>query len=366
MRCEVIGSCALYLGDMREAVQGVHDAHSCVTDPPYHLTSIVKRFGAKNAAAPKSDGPTGVYKRSAAGFMGQEWDGGDISFRPETWEAVMAALRPGGHLAAFAGTRTYHRIACAIEAAGFEIRDMLSWVYGSGFPKSHNLKDEEWQGWGTALKPALEPIAFARKSLIGSVAENVSEHETGAINIDACRIESQDGQLAQKYASVRNAPPRENNIFGADHRSRADGRLVPHANGRWPANVITDGSMEVYASFPRGMREAIRFFYAAKASKREREAGLVPPEGGKRANTHPTVKPVTLMQWLCRLTTPSGGLVLDPFMGSGSTGMACVYEGFRFIGIEKDEAYFDIAARRIEAAVKEVEAGLFSSEEMTP
>jgi site-specific DNA-methyltransferase (adenine-specific) len=364
---------------------------ACVTDPPYHLTSIVKRFGGKNAAEAKV-GATGAYARASKGFMGKEWDGGDIAFRPETWRAVYDALKPGAHLVAFSGTRTYHRMACAIEDAGFEIRDMLCWHYGSGFPKSHDVskgidkaagaereavginedwvkrkpngskshtsvgfseetdyniyapatpKAEQWQGWGTALKPATEPICLARKPLSEkSVAANVLKHGTGAINIDGCRVAAPEGKTG-------------------GGRGRSDGAVgwQPSENyddtkGRWPANLCHDGSEEVLAGFPEsdgggfpksvkrtlsggefGNRwgdeeretriergdsgSAARFFYSAKAGPLDRIG-----------TAHATVKPVDLMRWLCRLVTPPGGHILEPFAGSGTTGIAAMAEGF--------------------------------------
>jgi site-specific DNA-methyltransferase (adenine-specific) len=278
---------------------------------------------------------------------------------------------------------------------------------------------KQWEGWGTALKPAFEPVIVARKPLIGTVAANVQQHGVGAINIDGCRVESTDSQLAEKYASVRNAPPRENAIYGSDDRPRSEGNIEPHPAGRWPANLIHDGSDEVLALFPdsngsggslpqvkitgygdgavgtgkseyfggprtphdAGSGSAARFFYSPKCSKKDRNEGLdeaqdqvlarscqaaaaaargntVGAEGGafnkarEVKNNHPTVKPTELMRYLCRLVTPPGGTVLDPFMGSGSTGKAALKEGFGFIGIDSDEehGYFDIALARIKAA----------------
>ena len=336
---------------------------SCVTDPPYHLTSIVKRFGSETAAPAKSNGATGVYGRASAGFMGQKWDGGDVAFRPETWAAVLRALKPGAHLIAFSGTRTYHRMVCAIENAGFEVRDQLAWVYGSGFPKSHNL-DGDWQGWGTALKPAWEPIVLARKPLIGTVAQNVMAHGTGALNIDETRISG------EPWPAHRATGLASEKFFTKGEAREID--KAPHDAGRWPANLCHDGSEEVLAGFPaeagggratRGASSRIygggkgftaatgeaigfgdsgtaaRFFYCAKATKAERGEG----------NTHPTVKPLALMRWLCRLITPEGGHVLDPFAGSGSTGIAADREGFSAILIEQSADYAEIARRRIAA-----------------
>lgn len=387
---------------------------SIVTDPPYGLS-----------------------------FMGKRWDYDVPSV--EVWAECLRVLKPGGHLLAFAGTRTQHRMAVRIEDAGFEIRDMIAWVYGSGFPKSLDvskaidkaagvereftplgnavkrmipgadqnatgswIKDNgreyqpgvsepatdaarQWQGWGTALKPALEPITVARKPLVGTVAENVLAHGTGALNIDGCRVATDEalklgktGLASEKFFTKGEAPQVEKH---------------QHDAGRWPANLIHDGSDEVLSAFPQaagqqgpisttapsektsnvygrmkregeasansenagtvgfkmkpGMRRldegsAARFFYCAKASKADRGEG----------NNHPTVKPTDLMRYLCRLVTPAGGWVLDPYMGSGSTGKAAVLEGFRFIGIDKDDdgegnplGYLDLSERRIARAI---------------
>ena len=307
-------------------------------------------------------------------FMGKEWDHGVPG--AHLWAEALRVAKPGAYLLAFGGTRTYHRLTCAIEDAGWEIRDCLMWVYGSGFPKSKNL-DGDWDGWGTALKPAWEPIILARKPPKGTVAQNVEEQGTGALNIDANRT----------------------------------------AAGRWPANLIHDGSDEVVSCFPQAPGQiadasssssrktqnsygvmkrgneasaqvarldtgsAARFFYCAKASKKDRDEGceqladstlarscqaqaeaardnLVEAEGGAynkariRKNNHPTVKPTELMRYLCRLVTPPGGLILDPFMGSGSTGKAAMLEGFRFVGIDLNPEYIEIARARIDAATQ--------------
>lgn len=347
---------------------------ACVTDPPYHLTSIVKRFGKPGSAAAKV-GATGAYARASKGFMGKEWDGGDVAFRPETWAAVYDCLKPGAHLVAFSGTRTYHRMVCAIEDAGFEIRDQLAWVYGSGFPKSHDVakgidqaagavrqvrqtrkvkvgfdptaqggggwaagelritapatpEAAQWEGWGTALKPAWEPIVLARKPLgEKSVAANVLAHGTGAVNVDACRVGT-DG-------ATRKAGDQK---FGWDGTGSGA--------GRWPANIVHDGSDAVLAGFPETGQmgsglgsgsggiwsestgrpagpqhgdsgSASRFFYSAKAGPLDRIG-----------TAHATVKAVDLMRWLVRLVTPPGGQLLDPFAGSGKTGIAALAEGF--------------------------------------
>ena len=316
-------------GDCLEEIQKLVDkgvqVDSIVTDPPYHLTSNVERFG-KEGSAPAKD-KDGAFQRQSVGFMGKEWDGGDIAFRKETWELFMKVLKPGGHLLAFSGSRTYHRMAVAIEDAGFDIRDQIMWLYGSGFPKSHNLGD----GWGTALKPAHEPIVMARKFIEGTNKNNKEKHGTGGINIDGCRIPHvtvADGNLALN-------PHLRESISGGNGgkiiSTETERRLViPHEKGRFPANVMHDGLQEEWA----------RYFYCPKVSKSER---------GKD-NTHPTVKPQELMKYLCRLVTPKGGTVLDPFMGSGSTGMAAKDEGFEFIGIERENEYFEIAEKRINAA----------------
>ena len=302
-------------GDCIEEMQKLIDqgvqVDAVVTDPPYHLQSIVDRFGKTSLSdntktSERARGRSDGYARmSAGGFMGQEWDGGDIAFRAETWRLAWELLKPGGHLLAFSASRNYHRMAVAIEDAGFEIRDQMMWLYGSGFPKSHNIGKNvdktlgnvgknEWEGWGTALKPAHEPIAVGRKPISEStVAKNVLKHKTGAINIDASRIKSSES-----------------------------------IDGKFPANIMHDGLQQDWA----------RFFYCPKVSKKERGEN----------NKHPTVKPQELMKYLVRLVTPKGGTVLDPFMGSGSTGMAAKDLGFDFIGIEKSEDYFKICQERIE------------------
>lgn len=359
------GRVRLIEGDCREVMSGL-DADSVdavVTDPPYHFASIVKRFGADDAAPAKSEGATGVYERASAGFMGKKWDGGDIAFQPATWAAALRVLKPGGHMVAFGAPKNAHRLACAIEDAGFEIRDALMWVFGTGFPKSHNIGD----GWGTALKPAYEPIILARKPLIGTVAENVLAHGTGAINIDACRVEAMDG--VPKFTHRRE--PSVNTYGDGKNGSNRTGE-IDRTTGRWPANLVHDGSEDVLAAFPNAPGQqgaltgnepsptfsgdviygkmarsrastprgdsgsAARFFYTAKASKTDRA-------GSK----HPTVKPVDLMRWLCRLVTPPGGTILDPFAGTGTTGEAAWREGFDAILIEREPEYQADIERRM-------------------
>ena len=352
------GRVTLHAGDSRDVLRTIADCSidSIVTDPPYALVSISKRFGAANAAAVKvPDGKSGAYKRASAGFMGKQWDTGETAFAVEFWAECLRVLKPGGHVVAFSGTRTYHRMACAIEDAGFEVRDMLSWLYGSGFLKSHNAGN----GWGTALKPACEPVCFGRKSLVGTVAQNVLQHGTGAINIDGCRVGD------DVTVTLRNGNSGGNGALGRDERVFS--RENPP--GRWPANVLHDGSEEVVSGFPdlgvagvavqrngggqsiwgadnnAGARpdagfadsgSAARFFYTAKADASDRI-------GSK----HPTVKPVDLMQWLCRLVTPPGGTILDPFSGTGTTGEAAYREGFNAVLIEREPEYQADIRRRM-------------------
>lgn len=384
----------LHQGDSRDVLELMpsNSVDSVVTDPPYALVSIVKRFGKEGAAPAKDD----VYARAAAGFMGKAWDTGEVAHDASFWFEVLRVLKPGGHLLAFGGTRTYHRLAVAVEDAGFEIRDQIGWAYGSGFPKSHNQGD----GWGTALKPAWEPIVMARKPLDGTVAANIAAWGTGAINIEGCRVAAEGPRpLVQSDRRLAN-----NTYSPGLGGSKAVGTTDI---GRWPANIIHDGSDEVLAAFPQAPGQlakaaeggdrrkdqnvygamtrgpngaeprdnggsAARFFYCAKASKEDRNEGCegLPqkPSGmvsnnsgqhitrrdggapGPAANHHPTVKPTKLMRYLCRLVTPPGGVVLDPFMGSGSTGKAALLEGFRFIGIEREAEYLAIAKARVLAA----------------
>lgn len=364
---------------------------SIVTDPPYHLTTG-KRGGCGQASVNLSS-PHG-RARIGTGFMGMKWDGGDVAMRPETWAEALRVAKPGAFLAAFGGTRTYHRMACAIEDAGWELRDTLMWLYGSGFPKSHN---GEWGG--TALKPAWEPIVLARKPLIGTVEANWREHGTGALNIDGCRVPAEPGDAGRYGEGTR--PGGFGNV-GADKGS-GEPCDRKHDAGRWPANVVHDGSDEVIACFPDAPGQqgdltgnepsapfkntygamgrapasqarvdtgsAARFFYCAKADRADRNDGCdaldakpslkfdptssMAKDGrrgaGVATNHHPTVKPTDLMRWLCRLVTPPGGLILDPFCGSGSTARAAQAEGMRCIGIEERADYAEIAEARIRA-----------------
>jgi len=412
-----VGNCIDLMSELPDC-----SVDSVVTDPPYEL-----------------------------GFMGKSWDASGIAYNTEVWRQCLRVLKPGGHLLAFGGSRTYHRLACAIEDAGFEIRDQIMWVYGSGFPKSldvskaldkhfgrerevigyadpHDprtamarsiyggkIQDEPgqgnpitvpasgeakaWNGWGTALKPAHEPIVVARKPFDGTVAENVLRWSTGAININACRVEfasdedKRESTGKNQHEDFGTEPMTDNTVYG-------DYSMVKPTNynppGRWPANFIHDGSDEVLELFPDrkggaypsrrgnavatsfasgqdtegGFRKmgddgsAARFFYCAKASTAERNAGL---EGmpKKKADTrndvaagiwkdmsaphqnhHPTVKPVTLMRYLVRLVTPPNGVVLDPFLGSGTTAVAAIHENVKWMGFEMNPEYAAIADRR--------------------
>ena len=342
----------LHHGDCLDVLRGLPDASvdAVVTDPPYGLS-----------------------------FMGKRWDY-DVP-TVAIWSECLRVLKPGGHLLSFGGSRTYHRMAVNVEDAGFEIRDQVMWVYGSGFPKSHNVSKaidkaagaerevfgfdaqkaaqqtpnaglvgfsgsrgnngditapatpaaKQWDGWGSALKPAHEPVVLARKPLgEKTLAANVLKHGNGAINVDGCRVG--DENMSAQFDREWNKQGSEAG-FGNGLRA-SKGKKVP--DGRFPANLIHDGSDEVVELFPH---ENARFFYCAKASKRDRDEG----------NKHPTVKPTDLMAYLIRLVTPPGGVVLDPFAGSGSTGKAAIREGFQFIGIEREAEYLAIARARIEA-----------------
>ncbi|RTP29349.1 DNA-methyltransferase [Enterobacter hormaechei] len=366
----------LHVGRCEDVLKTLPDnsVDAIVTDPPYGLS-----------------------------FMNHKWDY-DVP-TVEQWQECLRVLKPGGHLLAFGGSRTYHRLVVNAEDAGFEIRDQILWIYGSGFPKSHNL-DGEFEGWGTALKPAHEPIVMARKPFKQTVSANMAEHGTGAINIDACRI-STDEALSGGAGGLL-SHQRDGTKPVADYEQAPD--------GRWPANIIHDGSEDVLSAFPdaKGQQgnlketgrarpsqgrygymappkahiariesetSAARFFYCAKVKPKERDEGLErfiaisasdmtggrkegsvgindPRAGAGRTNgaknNHPTVKPIALMSYLCRLITPPGGTVLDPWMGSGSTGRAAIEEGFNFIGIDLNPDYATIASARIAHSFKKM------------
>ena len=322
-------------GDSRDVLRTLPDnsVDSVVCDPPYAFASIVERFGKEDSAPARGE----AFDRLSGDFIGEGWDSGKDAHDAAFWREVERVLKPGGFLVAASATRTYHRLAVAIEDAGFEIRDMLSWLYGTGWPKSHN-HERSGAKHGSALKPACEPFVLARKPIdCASIVANVRKWGTGALNIDGCRVELETGLAV--------------------------------AEGRWPANVMHDGSPEVVAAFPvapgqradlaptgrarpgrvlgdmgppvaRAARgdtgSAARFFYCAKATKAD-----------KAGSKHPTIKPVALMQWLCRLVTPPGGVVLDPFAGSGTTGAAAIREGMSAILIEAAEKYVADIHRRV-------------------
>lgn len=438
------GRVTLHAGDCLAVLDTLPDSSidACVTDPPYHLASIVKRFG-KDGSAPalayEGDATrTGAFARASSGFMGKAWDGGDIAFRSETWAKVLRVLKPGGHLLAFTASKQVGLQQAAIVDAGFEqTRDvildlidadarvadflnsltdeqrgaffrimeegddaggLLAWIYGSGFPKNHNVAldyekrlctqiqrggrnvwiysdgkemarqapfrhplAQQFAGYGSALKPAFEPIIMARKPLIGSIAENVEAFGTGAINIDGCRVPG------AKPDTTRGASLNASSMRGT---LGEQGRILDDGNGRYPANVIHDGSVAAVAAFPadagaqssvtgnepsacfggvysgpkqrqaapaRGdTGSAARFFYSSKAGDDDR-----------LGSKHPTVKPVDLMQWCVRLVTAPGQTVLDLFAGTGTTGEAAFREGRRAILIEREAEYQADIRRRM-------------------
>lgn len=346
----------IYNGDMLDMLQVIEpeSIDAIVCDPPYEL-----------------------------GFMNKSWDSTGIAFKKETWQNCFEVLKPGGYLLAFGGSRTYHRIACAIEDAGFEIRDCVMYLYGCGFSKSYNIglaidkkngvSQNYWQGWGTCLKPAYEPVIVARKPFKGSVVDNIIKYRVGGINIDGCKI---GNEKRTQFSGKSNG-----RIYSEYSQKNAHFETV---EGRFPANVITDGSEEVAKGMPNttstpiAEESAMRYFYSAKASKKDRDEGLDAFEERKttdgciranvetarkfgansalRKNIHPTCKPTELMQYLVRLVSPKGATILDPFMGSGSTGKAVMFENrerdanYKFIGIELTDEYLPIAQARIEYA----------------
>ena len=278
---------------------------SCVTDPPYHLASIVKRFGPGQKPINNRDtkmGREGPYHRAATGFMGQTWDGGDISFKTKIWKEVFRVLKPGSVLLAFAATRNYHRLAVAIEDSGFEIFDMINWIYGSGFPKRKNL-----------LKPAHEPIVVARKGV------------NKELNLDECRVPSTDIDNSKNWHSNREKQEYENtkNIYKLGMKKISSKQ---NEKGRYPSNVIHDGLEEDWS----------KYFYCSKASKKE-----------KGDTEHPSVKPINLMRYLIKLVTRKKGTVLDPFAGTGTTGEAAILEGRQYYLIEKNKKYFKDIKNRV-------------------
>jgi site-specific DNA-methyltransferase (adenine-specific) len=385
----------LYLADAWEVLDSLpeNSIDAVVTDPPYEI-----------------------------GFMNKGWDNTGVAFNRTTWEKVLRVLKPGGHILAFNHSRTFHRMAVAIEDAGFEIRDTIMWLYGSGFPKSHDIskaidrqagaerevvgisnnaiaggtgkhngvdnsygyKEEfditapateeakQWEGWGTALKPAYEPILLARKPIPTTVADNVLTHGVGGLNIDECRVGTGSGETKTvQYPNIKgNNYSQGNELY--NERNNVEYQVTD--NGRFPANIIHDGSEEATSDMwdNETDNDASRYYYTAKTSKKDRDEGLLRDaitvgdgrnksidnafQRGEtpRRNIHPTVKPTDLMQYLIRLIAPKGATVLDLFMGSGSTGKAAMIENverdanYHFIGIDRTEEYMPIAEARIE------------------
>jgi site-specific DNA-methyltransferase (adenine-specific) len=339
-----------------------NSVEAVVTDPPYGLGACTPAQAAECLQA-WSSGKT--WKPKGSGFMGKAWDAWVPP--PELWREVLRVLKPGGHALVFAGSRTQDLMGMSLRLAGFEMRDVIQWLYGSGFPKSHNVRratqDEQWEGWGTALKPAYEPALLVRKPLSGTVAQNTLNHGCGGLNVNECRIEGVD---------VPEGRSRHGGglLTGYSYQLPDSESCMPA--GRWPSNIILDEQASEQLEQQAGTS---RFFYTAKASKSEREAGLEgfplkkagamsgeetredrPTNHPMRANIHPTVKPIDLMRYLIRLITPPHGTVLDPFMGSGSTGCAAALEGVSFIGIEREPEYFAIAQQRVAYWSGDVEA----------
>lgn len=351
----------LHNADCYETLKGLADnsVDAIITDPPYDI-----------------------------GFMGKGWDKKSLITNVDFWKECLRVLKSGGHLLAFGHSRTSHRMVSAVEDAGFEIRDTIMWIYGSGFPKSHNVGkavdkklgngNSEWEGWGSALKPAHEPVVLARKPLEGTMADNVLKHGVGALNIDATRIgHNEDFSDIKGRSVIINSGCPEGHSEESESFLKAKEKL--QTLGRWAANVILDeeaakvldeqapnkgslfsakrkkettgGSGDSWTNGGKDVGEengfydlpsgASKFFYCAKVSKKERNAGV-------SKNHHPTVKPVALMEYLIKLVTRDGQTVLDPFMGSGSTGIASKKLNRNFIGCEKEKEYYEIAKARIE------------------
>lgn len=407
---------AIHLGDNSEVMGELaeNSVDAIVTDPPYGIRfmgSAWDNFNIEKEARRRDSYPVGEKRaasgRKTTGFgssieAGKYDTGSSANQHFQAWYAeksreMYRVLKPGGHLISFGSTRTSHRMVCGIEDAGFEIRDTLNWIFASGFPKSKNRKD---LGLGSALKPAFEPICLARKPLDGTLDQNYAKWGTGYLNIEACKIPGEPWTYGSQ-PDIRNAnykPGENNGVFARN--------VVGGQSGRWPANILHDGSEEVLVVFPEsdgqqglvgpehgektsvhtygdyGPREttpprgdmgsAARFFYCAKTSRADRNEGCehltkqpllqssgtenpgsFQSEGTDKSsqNNHPTVKPTNLMRYLIRLVSPKGGVVLDPFMGSGSTGKAAMYEYCRFIGIDRQPEYIPIAEARIKFAL---------------
>lgn len=338
----------LYKGDCLESLKSIesNSIDSVICDPPYHLQSINKRYGGPNSSPPKF-GTDGLFQRASKGFMNKTWDGGDIAFRTDVWKECYRVLKPGGHLAAFGGTRTIHRITCAIEDSGFEIRDLLAWITYQGFPKSRNIgldiekmqlitkPSKQYAGIGTALKPSHEPATIARKPLEPglTVAKNVLKWGTGGLNIDKCRIKPGNP-----------AWPNEKNTDNL------------HPLGRWPANIYQcpkPSRKEKEA----GLAHLNPITGAESVNRKPDSAGINNPRAGagrtaeEIRNTHPTIKPQGIMSFLINLLTPPGGTVLDPFAGSGTTGVSAIIEGYNCILCELTPEYWPIINGRLDYAM---------------
>jgi site-specific DNA-methyltransferase (adenine-specific) len=322
----------IILGDSFEEVKKLesNSIDSLVTDPPYGMSNISHAaFMECMIQWCKDDN---MYLPKAKGFMNKSWDG--FVPPPGFWKEVLRVLKPGSYGLVFASSRTMDLMGLALRIAGFEIRDCITWLYGEGFPKSHDInkaidkinseKSKIYNGYGTALKPSYEPALLIRKPMKKSVAENVLQWGVGGLNIDGCRIGEDE-----RY----NSSASYNDIYGQFKGHENNGRFCI---GRFPSNTLFDSDAA------KGLKENSRFFYTAKASKAERSAGL---EG---LNIHPTVKPIEIMRYLSRLITPPNGIILEPFLGSWTTAIAAGKEGFRIIGIEREKEYYDIALKRIE------------------
>lgn len=407
----------LHTGKAEEVLLEYPDNHfdSCITDGPYGIRFMGKAWdGAdieKTIASKMRKGTTRPSGRSSV--ENRAWAAGeyDVSLtgnqKFQEWfydkaTHIFRVLKPGGYFVSFGSPRTFHRMVCGVEDAGFEIRDTIIWLFSSGFPKSHNL-DGEFEGWGTALKPAYEPILIARKPLIGTVKKNMETYGTGAINIKDCLIEGEPWHYGSQ-PKLNGAAFNPGQDTDGVHATNVEGGQ----DGRWPANFIHDGSEEVLAAFPdapgqmakvgpeNGDRPSIntygdygprpttiprqeqnksasRFFYVAKTSRADRNEGCehlddkplswssgtknpgsFQGEGTKKSspNSHPTVKPTMLMRYLCKLFTRKDGLILDPFAGSGSTGKAAMYEHQKFVGIDQDPQWLPVQQARIEYALR--------------
>jgi site-specific DNA-methyltransferase (adenine-specific) len=372
----------LYKGDCLESLKSIesNSIDSVICDPPYHLQSINKRYGGLNSSPPKF-GTDGLFQRASKGFMNKTWDGGDIAFRIDVWKECYRVLKPGGHLAAFGGTRTIHRITCAIEDSGFEIRDLLAWITYQGFPKSRNISldidkmqlitkpSKQYAGIGTALKPSHEPATIARKPLEPglTVAKNVLKWGTGGLNIDKCRIKPGDPAWPGPNEKLNYNNKNNSNVYssymdgsGQKYKSiqhkptKLDSKS--HPLGRWPANIYQcpkPSRKEKEA----GLSHLNPITGAESVNRKPDSAGINNPRAGagrtaeEIRNTHPTIKPQGIMSFLINLLTPPGGTVLDPFAGSGTTGVSAIIEGYNCILCELTPEYWPIINGRLDYAM---------------